>query len=207
MFHYVSLKANWKDEIWYQTLTEDLTKTYQNLANRERWLFLQLSDIGPTPPSSFRAMRYFINNWPDLCFMTMQGDRCVGASCSCIYKGCIFDLVQKSLVLHDLQFQLGHWGVPRLSFASWTRTGVGRHIEALQKLLLPADMTRSFFTLGSTGGGVGEGCFADVGGYIAMLAVEKELRGKRIGSKLVQLCLDRMRSLGWRCFRSCRGYG
>ena len=33
-------------------------------------------------------------------------------------------------------------------------------------------------------------------GYIAMLAVEKELRGKRIGSKLVQLCLDRMMSLG-----------
>eukprot|EP00434_Breviolum_minutum_P033559 symbB.v1.2.029696.t1/scaffold3274.1/size59892/4 len=28
-----------------------------------------------------------------------------------------------------------------------------------------------------------------------MLAVEKELRGKRIGSKLVQLCLDRMREL------------
>ena len=169
-------------------------------------MFLHLSDIGPTPPSSFRAMRYFINNWPDLCFMTMQGDRCVGASCSCIYKVCIFELVQKSLVLHDLQFQ-GHWGVPRLSFASWTRTGVGKHIEALQNLFLPADMTRSFFTLGSTGGGVGEGCFADVGGYVAMLAVEKELRGKRIGSKLVQLCLDRMRSLGWRCFRSYRGYG
>ena len=35
-------------------------------------------------------------------------------------------------------------------------------------------------------------------GYIAMLAVEKELRGKRIGSKLVQLCLDRMRSFGCR---------
>merc|ERR1712151_712980 len=33
-------------------------------------------------------------------------------------------------------------------------------------------------------------------GYIAMLAVEKELRGKRIGSKLVRLCLDRMRELG-----------
>ena len=31
------------------------------------------------------------------------------------------------------------------------------------------------------------------GGYIAMLAVEKELRGRRIGSKLVKLCLDRMR--------------
>ena len=26
-----------------------------------------------------------------------------------------------------------------------------------------------------------------------MLAVEKELRGQRIGSKLVKLCLDRMR--------------
>ena len=31
-----------------------------------------------------------------------------------------------------------------------------------------------------------------------MLAVEKELRGRRIGSKLVQLCLDRMRRLGSR---------
>ena len=29
-----------------------------------------------------------------------------------------------------------------------------------------------------------------------MLAVEKELRGQRIGSKLVQLCLDRMRLRG-----------
>lgn len=25
-------------------------------------------------------VRYFINNWPDLCFMTMQGDRCVGVA-------------------------------------------------------------------------------------------------------------------------------
>ena len=33
-------------------------------------------------------------------------------------------------------------------------------------------------------------------GYIAMLAVEKELRGKRIGSQLVQLCLSRMKRLG-----------
>ncbi|CAJ1342926.1 unnamed protein product [Effrenium voratum] len=32
-------------------------------------------------------------------------------------------------------------------------------------------------------------------GYIAMLAVEKELRGKRIGSQLVQLCLSRMKQL------------
>ena len=29
-----------------------------------------------------------------------------------------------------------------------------------------------------------------------MLAVEKELRGQRIGSKLVKLCLDRMRLSG-----------
>ena len=37
---------------------------------------------------------------------------------------------------------------------------------------------------------------SDGPGYIAMLAVEKELRGQRIGSKLVQLCLDRMRREG-----------
>merc|ERR1712151_639649 len=33
-------------------------------------------------------------------------------------------------------------------------------------------------------------------GYIAMLAVDKELRGRGLGSKLVRLCLDRMRELG-----------
>mmetsp|Transcript_48186 Transcript_48186/g.134161 ORF Transcript_48186/g.134161 Transcript_48186/m.134161 type:complete len:252 (-) Transcript_48186:83-838(-) len=33
-------------------------------------------------------------------------------------------------------------------------------------------------------------------GYIAMLAVEKDLRGKKIGSKLVRLCLDRMKGCG-----------
>ena len=31
-------------------------------------------------PKFSRRSRYFINNWPDLCFMTMQGERCVGES-------------------------------------------------------------------------------------------------------------------------------
>ena len=37
-----------------------------------------------------------------------------------------------------------------------------------------------------------------------MLAVEKELRGQRIGSKLVNLCLDRMRRSG--CIYFCVGW-
>eukprot|EP00931_Biecheleriopsis_adriatica_P067452 TRINITY_DN41593_c0_g1_i1.p1 TRINITY_DN41593_c0_g1~~TRINITY_DN41593_c0_g1_i1.p1 ORF type:complete len:215 (+),score=48.76 TRINITY_DN41593_c0_g1_i1:66-710(+) len=78
-------------------------------------------------PYSVFTYRYFINNWPDLCFLTMQGDRCVGA------------------------------------------------------IVCKLDVHR---------------CRNTHRGYIAMLAVDKDLRGRRIGSKLVQLCLDRMRELG-----------
>ena len=131
----VYLQAPWKPrKILILWIPNAHKRPHQNLD--VGWLFLQLSDVAPTVPSSFRTMRYFINNWPDLCFMTMQGDRCVGASRSCIHNGCIFELIQKSLVLHDLHFQPGHWGVLRLSFASWTRTGVERRIEAFQTFLL-----------------------------------------------------------------------
>mmetsp|Transcript_77126 Transcript_77126/g.195803 ORF Transcript_77126/g.195803 Transcript_77126/m.195803 type:complete len:243 (+) Transcript_77126:82-810(+) len=78
-------------------------------------------------PYSIFTYRYFINNWPDLCFLTMQGDRCVGA-------------IVCKLEVHR--------------------------------------------------------CRNTHRGYIAMLAVEKDLRGKKIGSKLVRLCLDQMRDLG-----------
>mmetsp|Transcript_75275 Transcript_75275/g.166298 ORF Transcript_75275/g.166298 Transcript_75275/m.166298 type:complete len:196 (-) Transcript_75275:34-621(-) len=87
---------------------------------------VSLIDKDLSEPYSVFTYRYFINNWPDLCFMTMQGDRCVGA------------------------------------------------------IICKLDTHR---------------CRKTYRGYIAMLAVEKELRGKRIGSKLVQLCLDRMREL------------
>mmetsp|Transcript_1679 Transcript_1679/g.3684 ORF Transcript_1679/g.3684 Transcript_1679/m.3684 type:complete len:273 (-) Transcript_1679:384-1202(-) len=78
-------------------------------------------------PYSVFTYRYFINNWPELCFRTMQGDKCIGA------------------------------------------------------IVCKLDIHRSRSTNR---------------GYIAMLAVDKDLRGKRIGSKLVQLCLDQMRDMG-----------
>eukprot|EP00933_Yihiella_yeosuensis_P022361 TRINITY_DN17606_c0_g2_i1.p1 TRINITY_DN17606_c0_g2~~TRINITY_DN17606_c0_g2_i1.p1 ORF type:complete len:221 (+),score=44.10 TRINITY_DN17606_c0_g2_i1:85-747(+) len=78
-------------------------------------------------PYSVFTYRYFINNWPDLCYLTMQGEKCVGA------------------------------------------------------IVCKLDVHR---------------CRKTNRGYIAMLAVDKELRGKKIGSKLVHLCLDRMRELG-----------
>ncbi|CAE7601254.1 NAA30 [Symbiodinium sp. CCMP2592] len=88
---------------------------------------VSLIDKDLSEPYSVFTYRYFINNWPDLCYMTMQGDRCVGA------------------------------------------------------IICKLDTHR---------------CRRTHRGYIAMLAVEKELRGQRIGSKLVKLCLDRMRQLG-----------
>ncbi|CAE7206800.1 RBSK [Symbiodinium pilosum] len=88
---------------------------------------VSLIDKDLSEPYSVFTYRYFINNWPDLCYMTMQGDRCVGA------------------------------------------------------IICKLDVHR---------------CRRTNRGYIAMLAVEKELRGRRIGSKLVKLCLDRMQQLG-----------
>ena len=40
---------------------------------------VSLIDKDLSEPYSVFTYRYFINNWPDLCYMTMQGDRCVGA--------------------------------------------------------------------------------------------------------------------------------
>jgi len=88
---------------------------------------VELIEKDLSEPYSVFTYRYFINNWPDLCFLTMQGEKCVGA------------------------------------------------------IVCKLDMHR---------------CRNTHRGYIAMLAVDKELRGKRIGSKLVRLCLDRMRDLG-----------
>eukprot|EP00443_Scrippsiella_acuminata_P077800 CAMPEP_0115395960 /NCGR_PEP_ID=MMETSP0271-20121206/13050_1 /TAXON_ID=71861 /ORGANISM="Scrippsiella trochoidea, Strain CCMP3099" /LENGTH=388 /DNA_ID=CAMNT_0002819677 /DNA_START=80 /DNA_END=1247 /DNA_ORIENTATION=- len=88
---------------------------------------VELIEKDLSEPYSVFTYRYFINNWPDLCFLTMQAERCVGA------------------------------------------------------IVCKLDVHR---------------CRNTHRGYIAMLAVDKELRGRRIGSKLVQLCLDRMRALG-----------
>eukprot|EP00930_Biecheleria_cincta_P042238 TRINITY_DN29057_c0_g1_i1.p1 TRINITY_DN29057_c0_g1~~TRINITY_DN29057_c0_g1_i1.p1 ORF type:complete len:241 (-),score=30.65 TRINITY_DN29057_c0_g1_i1:139-828(-) len=77
-------------------------------------------------PYSVFTYRYFINNWPDLCYLAMQADRCVGA------------------------------------------------------IVCKLDRHR---------------CRNTHRGYIAMLAVDKELRGRGVGKKLVRLCLDRMREL------------
>jgi len=78
-------------------------------------------------PYSVFTYRYFINNWPDLCFITRQQGRCVGT------------------------------------------------------VVCKLDVHR---------------CRNTHRGYIAMLAVDKELRGQGLGKKLVRLCLDRMRELG-----------
>merc|ERR1712113_389366 len=78
-------------------------------------------------PYSIFTYRYFINNWPDLCFLTKKEERCVGA------------------------------------------------------IVCKLDIHR---------------CRNTKRGYIAMLAVDKDLRGRGIGSKLVRLCLDRMKRLG-----------
>lgn len=88
---------------------------------------VELIEKDLSEPYSVFTYRYFINNWPDLCFLTRQEGRCVGA------------------------------------------------------IVCKLDLHRSRNTHR---------------GYIAMLAVEKNLRGRRIGSKLVQLCLDRMKELG-----------
>jgi len=88
---------------------------------------VELIEKDLSEPYSVFTYRYFINNWPDLCFRTMKENRCVGA------------------------------------------------------IVCKLDMHM---------------CRNTNRGYIAMLAVEKELRGRKIGSTLVQLCLDRMRELG-----------
>ncbi|CAJ1387675.1 unnamed protein product [Effrenium voratum] len=87
---------------------------------------ISLIDKDLSEPYSVFTYRYFINNWPDLCYLAMQGETCVGA------------------------------------------------------IICKLDEHR---------------CRKTHRGYIAMLAVEKELRGKRIGSQLVQLCLSRMKQL------------
>uniref|UniRef100_A0A7S1S8P1 N-acetyltransferase domain-containing protein n=1 Tax=Alexandrium catenella TaxID=2925 RepID=A0A7S1S8P1_ALECA len=88
---------------------------------------VELIEKDLSEPYSIFTYRYFINNWPELCFLTMQGDSCVGA------------------------------------------------------IVCKLDVHRSRSTHR---------------GYIAMLAVEKSLRGRGIGSKLVGLCLDKMREMG-----------
>jgi len=88
---------------------------------------VELIEKDLSEPYSIFTYRYFINNWPELCFLTMRGDSCVGA------------------------------------------------------IVCKLDVHR---------------CRNTNRGYIAMLAVEKGLRGKGIGSTLVRLCLDKMREMG-----------
>lgn len=89
---------------------------------------VELIEKDLSEPYSIFTYRYFINNWPQLCFLANgQSGRCLGA------------------------------------------------------IVCKLDMHRSRNTYR---------------GYIAMLAVEKGLRGKGIGSTLVRLCLDRMREMG-----------
>mmetsp|Transcript_71822 Transcript_71822/g.163006 ORF Transcript_71822/g.163006 Transcript_71822/m.163006 type:complete len:240 (-) Transcript_71822:128-847(-) len=88
---------------------------------------VELIEKDLSEPYSIFTYRYFINNWPELCFLTMRDGTCVGA------------------------------------------------------IVCKLDVHR---------------CRSTNRGYIAMLAVDKSLRGKGIGSKLVKLCLDRMREMG-----------
>mmetsp|Transcript_88468 Transcript_88468/g.273888 ORF Transcript_88468/g.273888 Transcript_88468/m.273888 type:complete len:210 (-) Transcript_88468:20-649(-) len=88
---------------------------------------VELIEKDLSEPYSIFTYRYFINNWPELCFLTMRDGSCVGAIV------CKLD-VHTSRNTHR--------------------------------------------------------------GYIAMLAVEKSLRGNGIGSKLVGLCLEKMREMG-----------
>lgn len=88
---------------------------------------VELIEKDLSEPYSVFTYRYFINNWPDLCFITRQEGRTVGA------------------------------------------------------IVCKLDVHR---------------CRQTHRGYIAMLAVDKSLRGKGMGSKLVRRCLDRMQELG-----------
>jgi len=88
---------------------------------------VELIEKDLSEPYSIFTYRYFINNWPELCFLTMKGDSCVGA------------------------------------------------------IVCKLDVHR---------------CRNTHRGYIAMLAVEKSLRGRGIGSTLVGLCLAKMREMG-----------
>mmetsp|Transcript_33441 Transcript_33441/g.77674 ORF Transcript_33441/g.77674 Transcript_33441/m.77674 type:complete len:241 (+) Transcript_33441:31-753(+) len=87
---------------------------------------VELIEKDLSEPYSIFTYRYFINNWPELCFLAMAGNSCVGA------------------------------------------------------IVCKLDSHR---------------CRNTHRGYIAMLAVEKGLRGKGIGSTLVRLCLDKMREM------------
>ncbi|KAG9284027.1 hypothetical protein G9A89_022801 [Geosiphon pyriformis] len=73
-------------------------------------------------PYSIYTYRYFINNWPNLCFMTMDQEQCIG------------------VIICKLD----------------------RHHEALR-------------------------------GYIAMLAVKREYRKRKIGTKLVKMAINVMK--------------
>mmetsp|Transcript_21501 Transcript_21501/g.49166 ORF Transcript_21501/g.49166 Transcript_21501/m.49166 type:complete len:230 (+) Transcript_21501:46-735(+) len=88
---------------------------------------IQLIEKDLSEPYSIFTYRYFINNWPDLCFLAMLHGQCIGA------------------------------------------------------IVCKLDVHR---------------CRSTHRGYIAMLAVEKDQRGKSIGSRLVHLCLERMGELG-----------
>lgn len=89
---------------------------------------VELIEKDLSEPYSVFTYRYFINNWPQLCFLANRpNSKCLGA------------------------------------------------------IVCKLDMHRSRNTYR---------------GYIAMLAVEKGLRGKGIGSTLVRLCLERMKDMG-----------
>eukprot|EP00927_Polykrikos_kofoidii_P043437 TRINITY_DN37513_c0_g1_i1.p1 TRINITY_DN37513_c0_g1~~TRINITY_DN37513_c0_g1_i1.p1 ORF type:complete len:279 (+),score=54.82 TRINITY_DN37513_c0_g1_i1:31-837(+) len=88
---------------------------------------VELIEKDLSEPYSIFTYRYFINNWPELCFLAEMEGKTVGA------------------------------------------------------IVCKLDVHRSRHTYR---------------GYIAMLAVEKTLRGRGLGSKLVKRCLDQMKSMG-----------
>jgi len=87
---------------------------------------VELIEKDLSEPYSIFTYRYFINNWPELCFLAVREEKTVGA------------------------------------------------------IVCKLDVHR---------------CRNTYRGYIAMLAVEKGLRGRGLGSMLVKLCLDQMRDM------------
>eukprot|EP01023_Acetabularia_acetabulum_P063791 TRINITY_DN807_c0_g1_i3.p4 TRINITY_DN807_c0_g1~~TRINITY_DN807_c0_g1_i3.p4 ORF type:complete len:209 (+),score=34.64 TRINITY_DN807_c0_g1_i3:194-820(+) len=118
--------------------TEVVYKQYEG--EKDLQPVMQLIDNELSEPYTIFTYRYFLHNWPNLCFLAYDAKK-----------------LTKSEETGEYQFSEAPFGT----------------------IVCKADMHGALMR-----------------GYIAMLVVENEYRGKGIGSKLVRMSIEEMRQIG-----------
>lgn len=86
-------------EVQLGVLTDSITcfaRSCRYKSEEQLHLIQQLIDKDLSEPYSIFTYRYFINQWPHLCYLAMEGDDCIGAVvsklvrdvCVCFFCGC-----------------------------------------------------------------------------------------------------------------------